>query len=175
MQLHTTAAGVELWVGEGTDGRLKKLKDLRLNTTGGDAVQWMPDNRNLLLLLGPAKRSLAPVASNVPREPNWQESSGKPGPVRTFQDLLKTPYDENLFEYYATSQLALVDSSNGKITQVGAPGIFRSLDVAPDGQHILAGRIHRPRAIPIAHRECRYEPAYGIADSTPCRCRTGCR
>ena len=141
---NTTAAGVELWVGDSADGRLRKLKDVRLNTTGGDAVQWMPDNRNLLILLVPSKRSVAPAASNVPREPNWQESSGKPGPVRTFQDLLKTPYDENLFEYYATSQLALVDSSNGKITHVGAPGIFRSLDVAPDGQHILTGRIHRP-------------------------------
>ena len=141
---NTTAAGVELWVAESADGRLRKLKDVRLNTTGGDVVQWMPDNRNLLLLLVPSKRSVAPVPSSVPREPNWQESAGKPGPVRTFQDLLKTPYDEALFEYYATSQLALVDASNGKTTHVGAPGIFRSFDSAPDGQHILVGRIHRP-------------------------------
>ena len=69
---------------------------------------------------------------------------GRPGPVRTFQDLLKTPYDEDLFEYYATAQLAMIDSSSGKISSVGAPGIFRSIDVAPDGNHILVGRIHRP-------------------------------
>ncbi len=107
-------------------------------------MQWMPDNRTLMVLLVPTKRPPAPRAVNVPREPNWQESSGRPGPVRTFQDLLKTPYDEDLFEYYATAQLAMIDSSSGKITNVGTPGIFRSIDVAPDGNHILVGRIHRP-------------------------------
>lgn len=142
--VNTTGSGAELWVGESADGRVRKLKDVRLNTTGGEAIQWMPDNRSLLVLLVPAKRAAAPAASNIPREPNWQESAGKPGPVRTFQDLLKTPYDEDLFEYFATAQLALADSANGKIAEVGAPGIFRSLDAAPDGRHLLVGRIHRP-------------------------------
>jgi len=141
---NTTAGGVELWVGEGSDGRIKKLKDVRLNTIGGDSVQWMPDNKTLLVQLVPAKRSVAPAPSSVPREPNWQESSGRPGPVRTFQDLLRTPYDEYLFEYYATAQLALVDAATGKATTLGSPGIFRALDVAPDAQHVLVGRIHRP-------------------------------
>ncbi len=133
-----------MWIGEAADGRIKKIKDVRINTTSNEAVQWMPDNRSLLVLLVPAKRSVAPAPINVPREPNWQESSGRPGPVRTFQDLLRTPYDENLFEYYATAQLSLVDSASGKIGSIGAPGIFRSVDVAPDGTHILVGRIHRP-------------------------------
>src|SRR6185503_17004939 len=103
----------------------------RVNTTSGEALQWMPDNRTLMVLLVPTKRAAAPTPVNVPREPNWQESTGRPGPVRTFQDLLKTPHDEDLFEYYATAQLAMIDSSNGKISSVGAPGIFRSVDVAP--------------------------------------------
>lgn len=141
---NTNGSGAELWVGESTDGRVRKLKDIRLNTTGGEPFQWMPDNRSLLVSLVPAKRAAAPRPDSVPREPNWQESSGKPGPVRTFQDLLKTPYDEDLFEYYATSQLAFVDSSNGKTSEVGAPGIFRLLDPAPDSRHLLVGRIHRP-------------------------------
>ncbi|HEX4901137.1 MAG TPA: prolyl oligopeptidase family serine peptidase [Pyrinomonadaceae bacterium] len=141
---NTTANGVEVWSGEASNGAVKKLKDVRLNTIGGDALQWMPDNRTLMVLLVPAKRAAAPTPVNVPREPNWQESTGRPGPVRTFQDLLKTPHDEDLFEYYATAQLALVDSASGKISGVGAPGIFRSIDVAPDGNHILVGRIHRP-------------------------------
>ncbi|HET6670896.1 MAG TPA: prolyl oligopeptidase family serine peptidase [Pyrinomonadaceae bacterium] len=141
---NTTASGVELWSGEARNGAVRRMKDVRVNTTSGDALQWMPDNRTLMLLLVPAKRAAAPTPVNVPREPNWQESTGRPGPVRTFQDLLKTPHDENLFEYYATAQLAMVDSSSGKISSVGTPGIFRSIDVAPDGNHILVGRIHRP-------------------------------
>lgn len=141
---NTTASGVELWSGEASNGAIKKIKDVRLNTISGDAVQWMPDNRSLIVLMVPTKRAGVPAAINVPREPNWQESSGRPGPVRTFQDLLKTPYDEDLFEYYATAQLAIIDSANGKISSVGTPGIFRTVDVAPDGNHILVGKIHRP-------------------------------
>jgi dipeptidyl aminopeptidase/acylaminoacyl peptidase len=141
---NTTNTGIELWVGNSANGNVRKLKGVALNDTEGDSVQWMPDNKTLLVQLVPAKRSAAPAASGVPREPNSQESSGRVGPVRTFQDLLKTPHDEDLLEYYATSQLALVDSSNGRLTEVGQPAIFQSEDVAPDGQHILVARIRRP-------------------------------
>ena len=141
---NTTNTGIELWVGDSANGKVRKLKAIAINATEGEPFQWMPDNQTLLVQLVPAKRRPAPAASNVPREPNSQESSGRVGPVRTFQDLLKTPHDEDLFEYYATSQLALVDSSNGKLTEVGQPAIFLSEDVAPDGQHILVARIRRP-------------------------------
>ncbi len=141
---NTTSTGIELWVGDSANGNVRKLKGVVINATEGDETQWMPDNKTLLVQLVPAKRLGAPVASNVPREPNSQESSGRPGPVRTFQDLLKTPHDEALFEYYATSQLALVDSGSGKISEVGQPSIFLSEDVAPDGLHILVARIRRP-------------------------------
>lgn len=141
---NTTASGIELWIGESATGKIRKLKGVTINGTQSDPVQWMSDNRTLLVQLVPAKRPVPPVAPNVPREPNWQESSGRPGPVRTFQDLLKTPHDEDLFEYYATAQLALVDSASGKITEVGQPAIFQSMDPAPDGRHILVARTQRP-------------------------------
>ena len=64
--------------------------------------------------------------------------------MRTYEDLLKTPHDEDLFEYYATSQLALVDISSAKVTPVGQPAIFQSVDVAPDGLHVLVTKLHRP-------------------------------
>ena len=141
---NTTNTGIELWVGDSSNGKVWKLKGVAINATEGDSFQWMPDNKTLLVQIVPSKRGPAPSASDVPSEPNSQESEGKVGPVRTFQDLLKTPHDENLFEYYATSQLALVDSSNGKLSEVGEPAIFLSEDVAPDGQHILVTRIRRP-------------------------------
>jgi dipeptidyl aminopeptidase/acylaminoacyl peptidase len=141
---NTTDSGIELWVGDSASGKVRKLKGVAINATEGDPFQWMPDNRSLLVQLVPAKRGSVPTQSSVPREPNWQESSGKVGPIRTFQDLLKTPHDEDLFEYYATSQLALVDSNSGKLIDVGKPAIFFSEEVAPDGQHILVARVRRP-------------------------------
>ena len=142
--LNTTTTGTELWVGETATGKVRQLKGFAVNNAYGDPFQWMPDNHRVLVQLIPSKRPAAPTESTIPREPNTQESFGRVGPVRTFEDLLKTPFDEELFEYYATSQLALVDSGSGKITDVGPPAIFQSEDPAPDSEHILVARVHRP-------------------------------
>lgn len=141
---NTTSSGIELWVGETASGKIRRLTKLYINRAYGDPVQWMPDNKTLLVQLVPTKRGVVPTESAVPAEPNWQESTGRPGPVRTFQDLLKSAHDEKLFEYYATSQLALVDTTSGKVTDVGAPAIFQSVDVSPAGQHILVARVQKP-------------------------------
>ena len=142
--LNTTASGVELWVGDTANAKVHKLRGVTINSTFGDPIGWMSDNRSLVVQLIPTNRGPAPHEPPVPPEPNWQESSGKTGPVRTFEDLLRSSYDETLFEYYTTSQLAFVDSESGKVTEVGKPAIFQSIDAAPDGQHVLVARVHRP-------------------------------
>jgi len=141
---NTIATGIELWVGESATGRVSKIKGALINAAFGDALQWMPDNRTLLAQLVPSARAKLSPVSNVPREPNIQESVGRAGPVRTYQDLLKTPYDEELFDYYATAQLALVDAGSGKMTNIGQPAIYDNASPAPDGQHLLVARIKRP-------------------------------
>ena len=65
-------------------------------------------------------------------------------PPRTFQDLLHNPHDEDLFDYYAASQLLIVDSRTGQATPVGKPALFGSVQVSPDGKHFLVERTHRP-------------------------------
>jgi len=141
---NTTPQGIELWVGETATGKARVLNGFKVNGVMDRPVQWLPDNRTLLVQSVPGTRGSAPVASAVPREPIIQESYGKAGPVMTFQDLLKSPYDEDLFDYYATAQLNLLDTQTGKLTPLGQPAIYEELDPAPDGQHILVERIHRP-------------------------------
>lgn len=142
--LNTTQTRVELWVGDAASGKIHNLKAATINSVIGNPLTWMPDNRTLLVQLVPATRGAAPAEPGVPDEPNTQESSGRPGPVRTYEDLLKSPHDERLFEYYATSRLALVDSVTGHSTAVGQPAIFQSIEPSPDGQHLLVTRIHKP-------------------------------
>ena len=142
--MNTTANRVELWVGDAATGKIRNLKGVAVNSTIGNPLTWMPDNHTLLVQLVPATRGAAPAEPSVPDEPNTQESSGRPGPVRTYEDLLKTPHDEKLFEYYATSQLALIDAVSGHSTPVGQAAIFQAIDPAPDGHHLLVTRLHRP-------------------------------
>ncbi|MDX6612130.1 MAG: hypothetical protein QOD75_1316 [Blastocatellia bacterium] len=141
---NATPGGIELWVGDAANGKIRKMKSLAVNSVLGGTFEWMPDNRTLLVKTVPARRGPAPPQPLVPGEPNSQESAGKLAPVRTYEDLLKSPFDETLFEYYATSQLALVETANGKTNDVGQPGIFLDLDPAPDGNQIMVTRVHRP-------------------------------
>ncbi len=142
--LNTTANRVELWVGDSATGKIHNVKGVAVNSTIGNPVSWMPDNHTLLVQLIPPARGAAPATPSVPEEPITQESSGRPGPVRTYEDLLKSPHDEDLFEYYATSQLALVDANTGHATPFGKPAIFQGVDLAPDGHHVLITRLQRP-------------------------------
>lgn len=142
--LNTTANRVELWIGDTATGKIRNVKGVTINSVVGNPLSWMPDNRTLLVQLVPANRGAAPATPAVPPEPNTQESSGRPGPVRTYEDLLKSPHDENLYEYYATSQLALVDSVSARSTPLGQAAIFQDVDSSPDGQHLLVQRAHRP-------------------------------
>src|SRR5437016_677452 len=77
-----------------------------LSAAIGEPVQWVGSDA-LLVQLIPEKRGEPPVAPAAPAGPVVQESGGKAGPVWTFQDLLRNPHDEALFEYYCTSQPAL--------------------------------------------------------------------
>ncbi len=135
--------GVQLWIAETATAKAKQIKNVLLNTAFGN-IDWMPDQKSLLAAIVPAKRTAAPAYQNVvPNAPNVQETAGKTGAVQTFQDLLKSPNDENLFEYYATSQLAVI-SLDGKIKTVGAPAIYDNAEVSPDGKHLLVSQIKRP-------------------------------
>ncbi|MDQ6785744.1 MAG: prolyl oligopeptidase family serine peptidase [Acidobacteriota bacterium] len=137
-----TLTGIELWILDTATAKARMLKNVRVNTAFG-RFDWMPDQKSLLVNLVPAKRAAPPTASGVPTEPSVQETAGKTGVVQTFEDLLKNPTDEKLFDYYATSQLAIV-SLDGKIKEIGQPAIFDTADISPDGQHILTAQIKHP-------------------------------
>lgn len=140
----TRDTGVELWVGDAASGAVKALSGPKLNTAIGRAFVWMPDGKRLLAQFVPERRGKAPEPPRVPTGPVSQETRGKVAPVRTFQDLLKTPHDEALFAHYATSQLAIVDAESGQRKDIGAPAIFASVDPAPTGSLILVSRTVKP-------------------------------
>lgn len=137
-----TRSGVELWLIETATGRATRVPNIYVNTAFG-GFGW--EGASILMAtLVPSNRGPAPAYQDVaPMEPNIQETSGRSGAVATFQDLLKSPNDERLFEYYTTSQLATVDTS-GRVRTIGKPGIYDSFSPSPDGKYYLVSRISRP-------------------------------
>lgn len=142
--LNYTANAIELYLGGVNSPTLRKVPGLRINDTVGATMTWWSGSRELLVWTVPASRGPAPAAPAAPAGPNVQESAGRAGPVRTFQDMLQSPYDEALFDYYATAQLTAVDAASGKSTPVGKPAIIMQASPAPDGKHLLVTRIQRP-------------------------------
>ncbi len=142
---NTTADGIELWTGlAGSTAGVHQIPGVKISAILGDAFQWMPDGHTLLVEAVPSRRSHPPAEPKVPEGPVIQESDGKKATVRTYEDLLANAHDEDLFDYYATAQLLLVDMGGGSIIPVGKPAIFARVEPSPDGKHILVSRIHRP-------------------------------
>lgn len=147
---NTAADHIELWILDVASGKAHRVEGVRLNLaiqTGfraGSSMDWIDRNRTLLVRTVPSSRGPAPTPSAVPTGPKVQESAGRSGPVRTYQDMLQSPYDETLLDYYGTSQIALVDVTTGKATTVGAPALYTTARMSPDGKHVLVGRVERP-------------------------------
>ncbi len=137
---------VELWTGDAGAGEVHRVPGVRLNPMFNDEMQWMPDQKTLLVKLVPKDIGAPPPEPIVPIGPSIQETEGQKGQSSTYEnrDTLGSKHDEDVFDYYAASQLALVNTANGAISPVGKPGNYESLDPAPDGQHILVTAIHKP-------------------------------
>ncbi|HZD96075.1 MAG TPA: hypothetical protein VE133_17570, partial [Candidatus Sulfotelmatobacter sp.] len=102
---NATANGIELWVGQIGTYTSSVVPKVKVSGVVGDAVQWMPDGQTLLIQTVPANRGNMPAEPKSPEGPVIQESDGKRAPVRTYEDLLQNAHDEDLFDYFATSQL----------------------------------------------------------------------
>jgi len=138
-----TSTGIELWTADVKNAKASKISDDYINDTYGSAAVWNRDSKSLLVQIIPKNRGVAPEKNVVPAGPTIEESVGKNAPARTYQDLLKNKYDEELFEYYFTSQIVEV-SLNGRSNMIGAPGIYRGMNLSPDGNYIMVSKIQQP-------------------------------
>jgi dipeptidyl aminopeptidase/acylaminoacyl peptidase len=142
---NTKPAAIELWVAETATGQSRLLSGAdRLNAAAGEPCDWLEDSTTLVCLTVPAGRGAAPAESRVPSGPNVQENLGKASPAPTLEDMLKTKYDEDLFEYFFTSQVAAYDAASGRRTAIGKPAIVEGVTPSPNGDFLLVSKIKRP-------------------------------
>jgi len=136
-------AGVEIWGVDVKTGTAKALTPPVVNAVTA-SFNWLPDSRRLIVSLIPEGRGPEPEPVRVPKGPNIKETAAKFTKTATYQDLLKTAFEEALFEYYATAQLVLIDIADGRLQKVGKPGIFIEYSSSPDMNFLLVNRVKRP-------------------------------
>ena len=134
---------LELWVVDLSALAAKKISSHHVNATIGASYSWLANSSDILYVAAANEKKLTPVKPRVPVGPVIDENLGKKAPAATYQDLLKNPYDESLFDFYCSSQLVLV-SLAGAEKSLGAPGVYASFSPSPDGKLILTKVLQRP-------------------------------
>lgn len=138
---HTTGSGVDLYVIDIATRKASKLNKQPLNTILGNAYTWV-DDQTIIYKSATQPASKAPKKPITPKGPTIQQNLGKAAPSPTYQDLIKSPYDEQVFEFYATSQLIL--NKNGAETPLGKAGIVSTFSLSPNKKYLMVRTIRKP-------------------------------
>jgi dipeptidyl aminopeptidase/acylaminoacyl peptidase len=139
--LNTTSTRIDLYTIDVKTQKASKINKQPVNNTLGNAFSWLDDNTIIYKATTHSALS-APKKQITPKGPTVQENIGKAAPSATFQDLIRSPYDEDLFEFYGTSQL--IQNRSGVETRIGTPAIYQSARPSPDKKYLLVRTIHRP-------------------------------
>ena len=140
---NATPHGTELYVGSTSDASIGRVRGVTLNAIFGDPIAWLPDNTHIVAR-AVARTAAAPREPIVPTGPIVQETAGKAGVIVTYEDLLASPYDEQLFDYYGASRLALVDIVTKTAEPFGDRGIYTAVSPSPSGKLLLVDRVRKP-------------------------------
>jgi dipeptidyl aminopeptidase/acylaminoacyl peptidase len=138
---NTTNTGVDLYVINIQTKKATKINKAQVNTVMGSAFDWIDNNTIVYKSVNKPLSQLAPKPL-APKGPVVQQNLGKVAASRTYQDLIKSPYDEVLFEFYATTQL--IKNVSGVETKLGSPAIYSSIEASPDKKYFLIERIDKP-------------------------------
>ncbi len=149
--------GSELWVFDPETGSGKAITPARLNPVLMNPFYIFADSETMIVPLYPENRGKALEKDLIPEGPEIQETTGSVSKVRTYQDLLRNSYDEKLFEYYATSELAVVNLNTGESKILGKPDLYSSIRPSHDGKHFIVKRIKKPFSYTVPYSRFGYE------------------
>jgi dipeptidyl aminopeptidase/acylaminoacyl peptidase len=135
--------GLSLWILDVAAAQARRLPGIALNGIFGPPCEWLSDSQSLVCRTVPSDRGLAPTHSEVPTGPVIQENLGRVTPGATYEDLLKSPEDEEFFDYYATSQVELI-RLDGTAKSLGKSGVIEKATPSPDGEYVLLFERHHP-------------------------------
>ncbi len=141
---NTSGGSIDLYRVSLADKKAYKVNKTPLNAVlagMGGLFAWQGNNTLLYRAVVNDLKKLPPQPL-APKGPNIQESLGKKGASRTYEDLIRTPYDEMLFEFYGMSQIMKNDFTNE--VKVGEPAIYSRVTASPDGNYLLVSKLTKP-------------------------------
>jgi len=139
----TAENGTALYVLDLATRRIDRLTREELNAVLDAPFRWNRTSDKLLV----NKRVIPPVRriddNNVPAGPIVSTSDGQVSQLRTYQDLLKTPQDEEQFIELGNSQLVWVDLQ-GKEENFKGADLYVGSSISPDGNYVMVSTLKKP-------------------------------
>ena len=141
-----------IYIASATTGKSRALTKTPVLATLVTAFEWTADGKGIVTVLIPEGRGAEPKLPDVPSQPKIRVTQGTKAQTRTYASLLETPHDKALLEYYATGQLAVIDTKSGAVRRVGKPAMIQRVDASPDGQHFRVTQMQHPFSyiVPVA-------------------------
>jgi dipeptidyl aminopeptidase/acylaminoacyl peptidase len=134
-----------IWIADAATGAAHQVTKTPVLATLVTTFDFTKDGRQIATVLVPDGRAAMPQAPATPIGPSVKLAmETDKNRVRTYPSLMTTPYEEQLLEWHATGQLALVDVAKGTAKKIGAPAMIRAIDVAPDGKYVRVTRMTKP-------------------------------
>lgn len=141
---HTHHTGIELWLLDVKAASVRKLSQRSVNNIIGSTYSWFEPNESIIFASVISEQGKKPVLPRTPAGPDVQENIGRQAAVRTYQDLLQTAYDAELFEYFIQTQLVEVNIRDGSEKPIGLPGLYSRFTPSPSAEYILVQEIQKP-------------------------------
>lgn len=159
---------IGVWIVQETGATLA-VPDLTLAPLLRAELQWLPDQAHLLVKRADGRGPM-PTPSDVPVGPEVR-SSGGDSASSTYEarDLLVTAGDAELFTYFGTSQLAVVDATSGSVRNLGAPGVYTDVAPSPDGRYLRVTRLRPPWSTRVISAQFAHDVEVWTADGAPLR------
>lgn len=138
-----TTAGLSLWIVDAVTAHAMFVPGIKLNAILNKPCMWVSDSKKVVCLAIPANPGAAPKEGGVPTGPAIQQNLGRVTPARTNEDMLQTPLEERIFEYYASS-VPTVITLTGATRALARPALYEKATPSPNGRYVLLEARHRP-------------------------------
>lgn len=161
--LQQTAKSLELWLVDFQTKKAGKLTEKAIH----DILlgyAWLPDESGVLFSAVSPNLGPPPPAPASPAGPIVEENLGKKAPSRTYQDLLKNPYDEALFTYYMRSEIWRHQFAKGTEEQILPSALYSMVTPSPDAGHVLVQQIESPYSYLVPYN--RFPKSVFVTDIT---------
>jgi dipeptidyl aminopeptidase/acylaminoacyl peptidase len=136
--------GTLLYMADPATGKSWPVGSRKLLATRVTSIEWVKKGTALVVVLVPTKRPALPGATEAPAGPLVRVSDDKPNSLRTYADLMTDSLEADTLKHFTTGQLALVDASNGAVTEIGEPKMYASIDPSPTGDWFIVNATEEP-------------------------------